>query len=355
MSTPSNRRLTTLALGAVPIVAIGGLMSIDHIPGTDISLTVPYAAQGPGPTVDTLSSVEGKDVVEISGAETYDTSGQLNMTTVAVRTNMSLSQAIGRWLTTNDTIVPLETVIPTGTSSEEMQEANQQAFVQSEAAATVTAMNYLDIPVHVVVAGVMDDSAAVDRVKPEDVVLAVDGTEVSEPAEVQELIRAKAPGDEVTLTLENNGQEREETVTLGEHPHDSKIPLLGVTMSSAPRDGMNVTYNLQDVGGPSAGMMFSLAVIDKLTEDDLTEGHFVAGTGTISEDGTVGPIGGIEHKVEASQEAGAELFLAPAANCEAATSRDHGDMVIASVETLDDAIHAIEDFASGAEVKTCAE
>ena len=118
---------------------------------------------------------------------------------------------------------------------------------------------------------------------------------------------------------------------------------------------MNVTYNLQDVGGPSAGMMFSLAVIDKLTEDDLTEGHFVAGTGTISEDGTVGPIGGIEHKVEASQEAGAELFLAPAANCEAATSRDHGDMVIASVETLDDAIHAIEDFASGAEVKTCAE
>ena len=223
MSTPSNRRLTTLALGAVPIVALGGLMSIDHIPGTDISLTVPYAAQGPGPTVDTLSSVEGKDVVEISGAETYETSGQLNMTTVAVRTNMSLSQAIGRWLTTNDTIVPLETVIPTGTSSEEMQEANQQAFVQSEAAATVTAMNYLDIPVHVVVAGVMDDSAAVDQVQSEDVVLAVDGTEVSEPAEVQELIRAKSPGDEVTLTLENNGQEREETITLGEHPHLSLI------------------------------------------------------------------------------------------------------------------------------------
>ena len=150
-------------------------MSIDHIPGTDISLTVPYAAQGPGPTVDTLSNVEGKDVVEISGAETYDTSGQLNMTTVAVRTNMSLSQAIGRWLTTDDTIVPLETVIPTGTSSEEMQQANEQAFVQSEAAATVTAMDYLDIPVHVVVAGVMEESAAVDVVKPQDVVLAVDG------------------------------------------------------------------------------------------------------------------------------------------------------------------------------------
>src|SRR5699024_86597 len=329
-------------------------MSIDHIPGTDISLTVPYAAQGPGPTVDTLSNVEGKDVVEISGAETYDTSGQLNMTTVAVRTNMSLSQAIGRWLTTDDTIVPLETVIPTATASEERQQANEQAFVQAEAAATVTAMDYLDIPVHVVVAGVMEESAAVDVVKPQDVVLAVDGQDVAEPAEVQEIIRAKSPGDAVTLTLENDGKKREETVTLGEHPEDSTIPLLGVTMTSAPRDGMNVTYNLQDAGGPSAGMMFSLAVIDKLTEEDITGGHFVAGTGTIAEDGTVGPIGGIEHKIDAAEEAGAELFLAPAANCEAATSRDAGDMVIASVNNLDDAVQAMDDFAHGKEVNTCA-
>ncbi|WP_313550898.1 S16 family serine protease, partial [Corynebacterium sp.] len=101
--------------------------------------------------------------------------------------------------------------------------------------------------------------------------------------------------------------------------------------------------------------MFSLAVIDKLTEEDLTGGHFVAGTGTISEDGAVGPIGGIEHKIEASKEAGAELFLAPAANCEAATSRDAGDMVIASVETLDDAVQAMDDFANGGEVRTCSE
>ena len=353
MSKPANRRLTTLALGAVPVVLLGGLMSIDHIPGTDIALTVPYAAQGPGPTVDTLSEVDGAEVVEIEGAETYETSGQLNMTTVAVRTNMSLSQAIGRWLTTDDTIVPLETVIPMGTSTEEMQEANQQAFVQSEAAATVTAMEYLDIPVHVVVAGVMEESAASDVVQPEDIVLAVDGQEVTEPAEVQELIRAKAPGDDVTLTLENNGEEREETVELGEHPDDNSIPLLGVTMTSAPRDGMEVTYNLQDVGGPSAGMMFSLAVIDKLTEEDLTGGHFVAGTGTISEDGTVGPIGGIQHKIDASQEAGAELFLAPAANCEAAMTRDDGEMVIASVETLDDAIQAMDDFANGDDVTRC--
>src|SRR5699024_3210841 len=115
-------------------------MSIDHIPGTDISLTVPYAAQGPGPTVDTLSSVDGKDVVEVSGAETFETSGQLNMTTVAVRTNMSLSQAIGRWLPTNDTIVPIETVIPTGTSSAELTEANTQDLVQSDSAAIINSM-----------------------------------------------------------------------------------------------------------------------------------------------------------------------------------------------------------------------
>lgn len=329
-------------------------MSIDHIPGTDISLTVPYAAQGPGPTVDTLSEVDGVDVVEITGAKTYQTSGQLNMTTVAVRTNMSLSQAVGRWLTTDDTIVPLETVIPTGTSPEEMQEANDQAFVQSEAAATVTAMDYLDIPVQVVVAGVIKDSAAADAVEPEDIIVAVDGKNVFAPSDVQELIRAKSPGDDVALTLDNNGKKRTETVTLGEHPDDAQVPLLGVTMASAPRDGMDVKYNLQDVGGPSAGMMFSLAVIDKLTAKDLTGGHFVAGTGTISDDGTVGPIGGIGHKVEASKEAGADLFLAPSTNCEAATSRDNGSMVVASVETIDDAIKAMEDFAQNREVRTCA-
>lgn len=350
----SSRRFATLTLGAVPVVLLGGLISIDHIPGTDISLTVPYAAEGPGPTVDTLSEVEGKQVVDVQAPQVDDPAGQLNMTTVSVRSHMTLSQALSRWLLTDDTLVPIEQVIPPNHSPEEVEEANAALFLQSESAATLAAMDYLDKPVKVVVAQVLDDGAAKDAVALEDVIRAIDGQAVTKPQQVQNIIRSKKPGDEVTLEVENkSGDKREEKVILGEHPRDKKIPMLGISMTSAPEDDIKVSYNLQDIGGPSAGMMFTLAVVDKLEEGDLTGGKFVAGTGTIDEDGKVGEIGGIVHKVRASKDAGAELFLAPDGNCAEATSRDYGDMTIAKVATLDDAIKAMEDFAAGRPVATC--
>ncbi len=341
-------------MGAVPVVLLGALVSIDKIPGTDISLTVPYAAEGPGPTVDTLAVVDGKPVVDVQADFVDEPSGHLNMTTVSVRTRMTLSQALSRWLLTDDSLVPIEQVIPPNHTPEEMDEANQQLFVQSESAATVAAMEYLNMPVKTVVAFVLDDGAAKDAVKVEETIVAVDGHEVSKPTEVQKAVRAKKPGDKVTLRLKaKDGKEREETVSLGEHPHDKKTPMLGISMLSKPIDDVTVDYNLQDIGGPSAGMMFSLAVIDKLSEGDLSGGKFVAGTGTIGEGGEVGEIGGIEHKVRAAKEAGAELFLAPDGNCSEATKPDHGDMVIAKIATLEDAIKAMENFAAGREVSTC--
>lgn len=353
MKLASSRRLATLTWGAIPIVAVGTLLSLESIPGTDIPLTVPYAAEGPGPTVDTLGSVDEVEVVDVKAPKTFETDGQLNMTTVSVRTRMSLAQALGRWLTTDDTIVPIDTVMPPNVSEEDFRKANQQAFSRSESAATITAMDYLNIPVQVKVAGVMEDSAAADVIKADDLIVAVDGKEVSEPSEVQEIVQGKKPGDTVKLRIERAGKERNETITLKEHPDDAEIALLGITMTSTPGQGIDVTYNLQDIGGPSAGMMFSLAVIDKLSEKELTGGKFVAGTGTIAENGEVGPIGGIEHKVRAAQEAGAELFLAPTKNCEAATSRDYGDMAIAAVDNIDDAVSAMEAFSQGKDFTTC--
>ena len=139
MNSPENRRLRTLVWGAIPVIVLGGALSIDRIPGTDIALTVPYAAEGPGPTVDTLSEVDGTEVVDVKAPKTYETSGQLNMTTVSVRTNMTLTQALGRWIMTDDTLVPIDTVIPQGQTDEEVNESNEQAFTQSESAATVAA------------------------------------------------------------------------------------------------------------------------------------------------------------------------------------------------------------------------
>lgn len=352
-STRPSTRIRTLAWGAIPVLLTGALVTVDRIPGTDITLTVPYAAEGPGPVVDTLGEVDGTKVVDVEAPETFDTTGELSMTTVSVRTNMTLAQALGRWMFTDDTIVPIDTVIPQDMSDEDVQEANQQAFIQSESAATLAAMDYLQLPVKIQVAQVLDDMPAADVVELNDIITGVDGEEVSDPVKVQELIQAKQPGDDIELTLDRGGKEVTETVELGENPHQSGSALLGVSMLTVPDNDVEVDYNLQDIGGPSAGMMFSLAVIDKLSPGDLNGGKRVAGTGTIGEDGAIGPIGGIVHKVGAAAEQGSELFLAPAQNCAEAVSRDHGGMVVASVETLDDAISTMEDFAAGKPINRC--
>lgn len=340
--------------GAVPVVALTALVSVDRIPGTNISLTVPYAAEGPGPMFDTLGEVDGVPVVEIDGAPVDGTAGELRMTTVSVRSNMTLAQALGRWLTTDDTLVPVEQVFPPDLSPEEIDQLNQQSFTSSEAAATVAAMNHLGRPVEIVVVDVLADSAASGRIEAEDVIVGVDGNGVDKPGQVQEFVRGKQPGDRITLELQRGDRQVTEVIELGANPQDKKIPMLGVLMGSQPTDGVDVTFNLQDIGGPSAGMIFSLAVIDKLSDGQLNAGRNVAGTGTIAEDGTVGPIGGIDHKVRAASAEGVELFLAPAANCaEAVTGDKDGDMVIAKVNTLDEAITAMADFGAGRDVAAC--
>lgn len=347
------RRLDTALWGAVPVVVLASLTVMDHVPFTDISLAVPYAAEGPGPMFDTLGEVDGEQVVAIDGAETDETAGELNMTTVSVRTNMSLAQAAARWVGTDDDLVPIEQIFPPNVSEEDVQKSNEAAFLMSESAATVAAMHYLGAEVKVVVAEVLDGSPAQESLRAEDVITHVDGREVDQPGQVQDLVQAKKPGDEVSLTVDRGGEVEHVTVTLGQSEEDPDVPQVGILMTSAPVDDIKVNYNLQDVGGPSAGMMFSLAVIDKLSPGELNGGRVVAGTGTISENGEVGPIGGIAHKVEAAEQNGAELFLAPSTNCAEAMSRDRGDLVVASVDTLDDAVTAMEDFAAGRDVKTC--
>lgn len=335
------------------MVALAALVSADHIPGTDIALTVPYAAEGTGPSIDTLGEIEGTQVVAVDGARTYPTAGQLNMTTVSVRSNMTLAQATARWLFTEDTLVPIEQVFPPGATQEQVQETNQAAFSASEASATVAALHHLGMPLQVTVAGVIEGSPASGQLKEGDVIAAVDDTPVDQPGQVRDLIGQRAPGEEVTVIVRRGEERIALPLTLGADPQEANKARLGVLMGSESADGVSVEYNLSEIGGPSAGMIFSLAVVDKLSEGDLTGGKFVAGTGTIAEDGTVGPIGGIKHKVRAASGMGAELFLAPAANCQEALSGNTGSTVIASVETLDDAIAAMSDFAAGREVRTC--
>jgi PDZ domain-containing protein len=367
--TGGRRRVRTIAVGALPVVVIVALLGMTSIPGTDINLTVPFAAEGEGPTFNTLGDVDGTPVVDITGVdddELDETSGNLNMTTVAVRTKMTLPQMMGRWLASDDTVVPLETVIPANSNAEEVARQNAAAFASSESNATVAAMNHLGRPLETMVYDVSEGAPADGTVKINDVITSVDGTDVTVPGDVSDAIGDKSPGDEVTLGIDRGGKTETETVTLGEMPDElagdeeaeaatggNGKAFLGVTMVAQPADGIRVEYNLKDIGGPSAGLMFSLAVVDKLSPGELSGGEFVAGTGTIASDGTVGPIGGITHKISAAKNAGASVFLVPAGNCSEASSADSGDMTLLEVDTLDGAVDALTAHNRGEDVETC--
>lgn len=348
-----RRRGSRLLWAAIPIVLLAAALSVPEIPGTGIRLSVPFVAQGPGPAVDTLGEVDGEPVIVIEGAEPQETGGELRMTTVSVRSEMTLPQALGRWLFSEDEIVPVEQVFPQGQNPEEIREANQVAFADSEAAATVAALNHLGRPLQVEVAALVEDSPAAGRLEEGDRIVAVGGTEVDRPGEVRDAVRAHRPGDIIAIRVLRGGEGRTVEVRLGEAPGGEGAAFLGIAMSSSSADGIEVTYNLSDVGGPSAGLIFSLAVVDKLTPGELTGGLPVAGTGTIAEDGTVGPIGGIRHKVTRANEVGSRLFLAPRDNCAEALEGSHEHLIVAPVDTLDGAIATMADVAAGRDVETC--
>ena len=128
---------------------------------------------------------------------------------------------------------------------------------------------------------------------------------------------------------------------------------VGVSVLTAPWAPFTIDFNLANIGGPSAGLMFSLAVIDKLTTGDLNGSKFIAGTGTIETDGKVGPIGGITHKMLAAREAGATVFLVPADNCEEAKSDPQDGLEMIRVESLESAVGALETVSAGGEPPRC--
>lgn len=328
----------------MPVVVLG-------VVGTVI--TVPFAALGPGPTYNTLGDADGVPVVRIDGADVDPTSGHLNMTTVAVRDQLNIFEAFGFWVSGRQGLVPREEVYPPDKTKEEVQQGNQADFEQSEDSAELAALHHLGLPVALVVGEVAADGPAAGLIGEGEKLVSVAGEPVGTVTGVREIVSARSPGDTVDIVVAKDGVERTETVTLGARPDDAELGYLGITPAEEPDVPFTVTFNLADVGGPSAGLMFSLAVVDKLSPGELSNGDFVAGTGTIDSDGTVGPIGGIPYKLIAAREAGATTFLVPAANCDEASQNAPDGLRLVRVETLDGAIDSLESLGTGGNAPQC--
>ncbi|WP_255549355.1 PDZ domain-containing protein [Corynebacterium sp. TAE3-ERU12] len=332
--------MSTLLVGAVPIVGLGALL-------LSPAAVVPYAAEGPGPVVNVLGDYEGKPIVDIKGADVDEAAtGEIDMTTVAVGHRLNLPQALSLWADENYDLVPIEAIFPPGMSEEEVDERNTLMFDQSEANATAAAMKELDYPLEVSVGTVLDDGAAKNVLQQGDIIIAVDGKKMFNPRAVQDAINRYAPGDSVTVTVRREGKVIDQDVTLGENPENPKRGQLGIAVMAKPANGVDINYNVSGIGGPSAGLVLTLAIIDKLTEGDLTGGKHVAGTGTIDGAGVVGPIGGITHKIAAAKAEGADFFLVPDDNCAEALTADAGDMQLYAVTDVQEALSVLDDPAT---------
>lgn len=339
-----TRRIAVLTAGVVLLVLFGLL-------GT--TLPVPYVAQVPGPTFDTLGEVDGEPIISLEGRDRNEVEGDLTLTTVGVsRGGLSLVQAVRGWFDDEVSVVPEESVYPADRSVEETREANRQAFVTSEQAAKSVALGRLGYPVKVVVQALAEESPAEDALEEGDAVEAVDGVPTPDLDALTETLTDIPPGSTVTVSYTRLGEPGTATVTT-EAAEGREGSLLGISVLEQPAAPFDVDIRVEDVGGPSAGLMLTLGILDLIGDEDLTGGAVIAGTGTIDLGGNVGAIGGVPLKMVAAQGIGAELFLVPEGNCaEAAAAPDPG-FPLARVGTLDDALEALADFDAGRTPETC--
>lgn len=338
-----------------------------------VLIPVPYAEMGPGPTVNTLGSHSGDPVLRISGHPTHHTSGHLNMTTVQVtgkNYRMNLVEALQGWLSGDTSVVSKEVLYPQDKSAKQIQRENAEEFNDSQEHAKVAALKHLDIPVSssLIVKSVLKGKPAEGRLTVGDTIRTVDGKRVRTPKDVVKLVSAHTPGEGVTFSVvpaRKGGKPRSDaddaahtkqvTVRTVKDPRTGRA-LVGFTPGSTHSFPFDIDIKLADVGGPSAGLMFSLGLVDRLSSTDLTGGRFVAGTGTIDDQGKVGEIGGIELKTIAAARAGARYFLTPTKNCAAAVKDKPEGLTLVKVGSLDQATHALRAIRSGntSALHTCA-
>ena len=349
---PAPRRGRGWLGWALLLVAFFGVAIVAWIPA-------PYVIEQPGPVFDTLGDVtidgELMPMIMIPTQETYPTDGSLRMLTVSVRGNPdelpNWFEIAAAYLNPSRAVVPVETIYPPGSTVDDSSEQGAIDMANSQKEAVAAALTHLgyEFASTLSVADVLSDGPSAGILEPGDIILEVNGETFPDVTGLRAAIAENGVSAPADVLVVREGVE----TTLRINPELSDAPeptpVFGILVSSAYDFPFEVTIQLQNVGGPSAGMMFALGIIDKLTPESLTGGQFVAGTGTISATGEVGAIGGIRQKMWGALDSGADYFLAPAANCDEVTGFVPDGLTVFAVETLDDALAALEAISTGAD------
>jgi len=320
-------------------------------------VSVPYVALMPGPTLNTLGRAYGKELIEISGAKTHPTKGNLNLVTISYTggpgTDFNIFSALRAWLTPDDAVVPQSEIYSPGQTQQQVQQQDTQEMLGSQQDATAAALCYLNIKfkTYDTIEATEKGTPAYGVLKAGDVITAVDGTPVDCQHQIVTMIQDRKPGADVTLTIERAGVTKNITVATKDVKGE---PVVGVELGAPTyKFPFNVKINLSGIGGPSAGLMFALGIIDKLTTDNLTGGKFIAGTGEIEPTGQIEPIGGIQQKMAGARAAGATIFLTPASNCANTTGAVPAGLRLVKVSSLAGAVSELQAIKNGQPVPSC--
>jgi PDZ domain-containing protein len=328
--------LLALALIGVTVVAL---------------IPAPYVIEQPGPVYDTLGDVRmgGDEVpmIQIPMEETYPTEGSLDMLTVTIRGNRedppNWLEVATAYFDPSMAVVPVDEIFPEGVTVEDSNEQGRVDMENSQKEAIAAALTSLghEIPSTLSVVEAQKGGPADGVLMPGDVILTVNGKTFPDVTGLRAEIAENGVGRPAEIVVERDGVEQTVRVNPVMSEGDDPAPIVGIIVGSDYEFPFTVQIQLENVGGPSAGMMFALGIIDKLTPGAINGGEDVAGTGTISSTGEVGPIGGIRQKLYGARSAGADWFLAPASNCDEVTGHIPSGLTVFAVDTLSDALTAL--------------
>lgn len=341
-----SRRYLTMVVASLSLIVLSCVAFL---------VPVPYVTMRPGPAFDTLGEFDDKPMISFGkGVKTYPTTGSLDFTTVSVtraQTNVSLAQAVEAYFADDTAVVPRSFIYREGETSKDAKAAGQAQLASSKDSSRVAALRAAGytVPEMPTIDTVGANASAKGKLRKGDEIQTVDGRSTPTAQDVVEAVGRTEPGDTVTIGYVRDGEKKSVDIVTRPDAVNKELPRIGVALRSTFDFPVTITNNVgEQVGGPSAGAMFALAIYDRLTPGSLTGGSEVAGTGEITPDGTIGPIGGIRQKIAGAADDGAKVFLVPAANCaEASDGDDHG-MRLVKVSKLDDAIDSLKELADDA-------
>ena len=310
---------------------------------------LPVVALSPGPMEDVLARLK------VEGLPVYGSEGKLYLTSVGIDDNVRFYEALLDMANRDIQLVPRGRLYPEDQDSEEVDEENAQLMDRSKETATVVALREVgyDIePSGVRITQVVSGAPADGKLKAGDEILTADGRSVDSTEEVRKAITSHKPGERIDFRVKRDKDERTVSVEVQEVENEPRVGIL--LRDLFPDLPVKVTIETQNnIGGPSAGLMFTLSIIDKLTSEDLTGGRRIAGPGAIDLDGSVLPVGSVDEKLIAVHRRGVTTFLIPADNCDEVRGQVPDGVRLVKVAKLDDALRFLRDPKAAATAPGC--